>query len=327
MRIVQRSVGIRGKVSTLFQLESSSIPRILSQDVRLVTSSQLTTRRSVSSTPYLGSYVAIDHSHAYESAMQGPHGKQLSLARLEGVGKDDPHFDPFTEEIDQLPADDDEKYGDANMVDAEYVEKDDNDHSIKDDDEDAVDAVFNPDGSRRRKKSVLATLRAGFPSGGQFAVFGLGGTQFKATIDDVLVVNRLKPVELYKIGSVHTISDVMLVGSSHLTLVGVPYVTGAQVDVMVEEITRDEKVIIFKKRRRKHSQRKNGFRRDVTLLRVLDIRMPDAYCGHKHVGRDIVDSLDKHFEMLSSSHRQDMNQQIVSMDRHEQTKLQSDSAM
>jgi large subunit ribosomal protein L21 len=138
----------------------------------------------------------------------------------------------------------------------------------------------------------LATLRAGFPAGGLLSIIELGGAQHKVTTDDLIVVNRLKPVETWKIGSVHTMTDVMLVGSSHLTLVGIPFVAGAEVDLMVEEITQNAKVIIFKKRRRKHSERKNGFRRDVTLLRVLDIRMPAEYKDHQHVGREIVDELE-----------------------------------
>ena len=39
----------------------------------------------------------------------------------------------------------------------------------------------------------------------------------------------------------------------------------------MEEITKDKKVIIFKRRRRKGSKSKNGFRRDVTILRIKDI--------------------------------------------------------
>mmetsp|Transcript_16756 Transcript_16756/g.37675 ORF Transcript_16756/g.37675 Transcript_16756/m.37675 type:complete len:88 (+) Transcript_16756:944-1207(+) len=46
--------------------------------------------------------------------------------------------------------------------------------------------------------------------------------------------------------------------------------------VRVEEITRDAKVIAFKRRRRKHSKRKKGFRREVTILRVLQIISPDS---------------------------------------------------
>jgi large subunit ribosomal protein L21 len=226
--------------------------------------------------------------------MQGSHGQQLALARLEGAGKDDAPFNPFLEEelaalyaagdddvVDYDDDDDTDEYGD-DVVEAEYVD---------DDDEDAV-GPYNKDGSVRRPKSVLATLRAGFPAGGLLSIIELGGAQHKVTTDDLIVVNRLKPVETWKIGSVHTMTDVMLVGSSHLTLVGIPFVAGAEVDLMVEEITQNAKVIIFKKRRRKHSERKNGFRRDVTLLRVLDIRMPAEYKDHQHVGREIVDELE-----------------------------------
>ena len=115
----------------------------------------------------------------------------------------------------------------------------------------------------------------------------MAGSQFKVTTDDVLIVNLLKPVTKYKVGSIHTLTDddVLLVGSSHYTLVGMPHVKGAQVDVLVEEITKDAKVIVFKKRRRKHSKRKRGHRRDVTMLRILDIRPPEAYMDEYHVPR------------------------------------------
>lgn len=201
------------------------------------------------------SYAAVDHSQAYEKAMQGGHGQQLALAALEGFGKDEPDFDPFIEE---------------EM--AEEAGKEEEDSDYYDDDEDI--GAFNSDGSLRRAPSELATLRAGAPAGGMVAVLELAGTQYKVTTDDLLIVNKLKPVDKFQIGSVHSLDSVLLLSTSHYTLVGLPKVEGAVVDVMVEEITKDAKVIIFKKRRRKHSQRKNGFRREVTMLRVLDIRPP-----------------------------------------------------
>lgn len=254
-------------------------------------------------------------------AMQGRHGQQLALARLEGVGKDDPPFDPFLadEGLDEYDDDDQIDEYDEDTVEAEIVDNrtkedyagggyeadDDTDDDLFDEDDDDVAAnnpsPYRPDGSVRRTKAVMATLRAGYPSGGLFAVVELGGIQHKVTTDDLLVVNRLQPVDVYKIGSVHTLTDVMLVGSSHMTMVGVPFVTGVEVDVMVEEITQDAKVIVFKKRRRKHSQRKNGFRRDLTLLRVLDIRLPEAYKEHRHVERDSVDALADVAPLVSSS--------------------------
>ena len=50
----------------------------------------------------------------------------------------------------------------------------------------------------------------------------------------------------------------------------------------MEENTRDARVLVFKKRKRKHSRRLNGFRRDVTLLRVMDIRLPDQYANAEY---------------------------------------------
>ena len=72
----------------------------------------------------------------------------------------------------------------------------------------------------------------------------------------------------------------MLVGIPERTLVGMPFVRdGVEVDVMVEKNTRDKKVIAFKKRRRKR-----GFWRDVTILIVLDIRIPGGE-GNDHEKR------------------------------------------
>mmetsp|Transcript_14441 Transcript_14441/g.33592 ORF Transcript_14441/g.33592 Transcript_14441/m.33592 type:complete len:357 (-) Transcript_14441:96-1166(-) len=262
-------------------------------------------------------FAVVDHSKAYESSMQGRHGQQLSLARLEGIGKDDVPFDPFQEEyqrmldddsiIEQTNAtiddDDDDKDDSSSSDDYDSDDYDSDDYDSDSDDE--YDAgTYNRDGSIRRKKSTLVTLKAGYPAGGVFAVLELAGSQHKVTTDDLLVVNKLKPVESFKIGSVHTLNDVLLVGSSHLTLVGMPYVNGAEVDVMVEEITQDQKVIIFKKRRRKHSQRKNGYRRDLTLLRVLNIRFPHDYEKHDHLGRESVDDLDA---QISNTSRYDVD--------------------
>jgi len=255
-------------------------------------------------------FAAVDHAKAYEAALAGLHGKQLELAQMEGHGKDDPPFDPFAmdEEIDSLLdqaiqkaaaiGDDDlasdgveesttvAQTGEVLPEDVVHDEDDkafevtDEVDDIEDDEEKhGLPFMYNNDGSLRRKKSQLATLRAGYPGGGLFAILAMAGSQYKVTTDDVLIVNLLKPVTKFKVGSIHTLTDedVLLLGSSHYTLVGMPYVKGAEVDVLVEEITKDAKVIIYKKRRRKNSKRKNGFRRDVTMLRILDIRAPEAY--------------------------------------------------
>jgi large subunit ribosomal protein L21 len=61
------------------------------------------------------------------------------------------------------------------------------------------------------------------------------------------------------------------VGTPEMTRVGRPWVEGAKVRFEVEEQTKDAKVIVFKKKRRKGYKRKQGFRREITVLRVLGI--------------------------------------------------------
>mmetsp|Transcript_36171 Transcript_36171/g.48952 ORF Transcript_36171/g.48952 Transcript_36171/m.48952 type:complete len:181 (-) Transcript_36171:182-724(-) len=102
----------------------------------------------------------------------------------------------------------------------------------------------------------------------KFAVIRLSGTQYKVTLDDVVVTNRINGCE---VADVLKIDDVLLVGSRDSTVIGRPVIPHAQVRLAVEEHTKDKKVIVFKKRRRKNSQRKNGFRRSVTILRVIGI--------------------------------------------------------
>ena len=234
-------------------------------------------------------YVSVDHSVAYQEAMASTHGIQLKLALEEGVGKDDAPFDPFSQFLDEMGTtveafdDDDESDGDEEDIEeADYdtiEDHEEDDSNIDEDDYDEEDdsgPIYTTTGALYRPKSEQMALRAGYPAGGKFAVIHLAGFQHKVTVDDLLVVNKLKPVSLWSVGSTHTIKneDILLMANQDKTLVGLPGVQGGEVDVMVEEITRDKTMVIFKKRRRKHSRRRNGFRRQVTFLRVLDVRMP-----------------------------------------------------
>lgn len=83
-----------------------------------------------------------------------------------------------------------------------------------------------------------------------------------------MVADKIEGID---IGQILEAEKVLLVGSRSATLVGSPTVPGATVRLQVEEITKDKKVIIFKSRRRKNSRSKNGFRREVTILRIKDI--------------------------------------------------------
>ncbi|CAM9267819.1 unnamed protein product [Ectocarpus sp. 12 AP-2014] len=100
-----------------------------------------------------------------------------------------------------------------------------------------------------------------------FAVIRLGNTQHKVTKGDVIVAEKL----VGDIGTTLESADVLLVGRRESTVVGRPTVPGATVKLFVEEQTRDKKLIVFKKRRRKGSKTTQGHRREVTLLRVVEI--------------------------------------------------------
>ena len=99
-----------------------------------------------------------------------------------------------------------------------------------------------------------------------FAVFKTGGKQYRVAADDVLKVARVKgePGEIVEFG------EVLVVGGDNVTL-GAPTVSGATVAAEVLDHARGPKIIAFKKRRRKNSRRKRGYREEFTLLRITEI--------------------------------------------------------
>ncbi len=100
-----------------------------------------------------------------------------------------------------------------------------------------------------------------------FAVIRTGGKQYRVMPNDVLKIEKL-PGDA---GETITFSDVLAVGSDAGTTIGAPLVPGATVTATVIAQDRLDKIIIFKKRRRQNSRRKNGHRQHVTVLRVAGI--------------------------------------------------------
>src|SRR5271154_5767842 len=100
-----------------------------------------------------------------------------------------------------------------------------------------------------------------------FAVIRTGGKQYRVTPDAVLKVEKLDGEP----GATITFTDVLAVGSDAGVTIGAPIVAGATVPATVIAQDRLDKVIIFKKRRRQNSRRKNGHRQCVTVLRVSSI--------------------------------------------------------
>jgi large subunit ribosomal protein L21 len=99
-----------------------------------------------------------------------------------------------------------------------------------------------------------------------FAVIKTGGKQYRVAAGDKLKIEKIEGEP----GKIVQIGDVLLVGGDSVTL-GVPTISGASVAAEVLEQSRGPKVIAFKKRRRKNSRRKRGYRHDFTVIRITEI--------------------------------------------------------
>jgi ribosomal protein L21 len=107
----------------------------------------------------------------------------------------------------------------------------------------------------------------------RFAVVCVAGTQFKVVPGDHLIVNKLDAA----VGTEYVFDKVLLVGSKDRTFIGRPTVDSATVTAFVEEQTKDAKLMVLKRRTKKSSSRTNkGFRREVTFLRIRQIKFDEA---------------------------------------------------
>ena len=100
-----------------------------------------------------------------------------------------------------------------------------------------------------------------------FAVVNIAGQQFKVVEKEKYYVPRLKAEPNTEV----TFDNVLLLGDDKSTKVGSPTVSGAKVQAKVLEHLKDEKVIVFKKKRRISYRRKNGHRQLLTRIEVTSI--------------------------------------------------------
>jgi large subunit ribosomal protein L21 len=103
-----------------------------------------------------------------------------------------------------------------------------------------------------------------------FAVIKTGGRQYRVVPDDVLEIGKIAG----DVGTIVQLGEVLLVGGEQPVL-GAPTVAGATVAAEVLQHKRGPKVISFKKRRRKNSRRKRGYRDEITVLRITEILTND----------------------------------------------------
>jgi large subunit ribosomal protein L21 len=97
-----------------------------------------------------------------------------------------------------------------------------------------------------------------------YAVIGTGGKQYRVSEGDLLHVELLDG----KPGDPVTFEDVLLIGGEKGVQVGSPRVAGAMVRGTVLDQVRAPKVLVFKKKRRKHYKRTRGHRQALTAVRI-----------------------------------------------------------
>lgn len=100
-----------------------------------------------------------------------------------------------------------------------------------------------------------------------FAIIKTGGKQYKVTANEIIKVEKLAGAS----GDAIEFTDILMMGQGDSVKVGAPFVTSARVCGTIVDQIRDDKVIIFKKKRRHNYRRKNGHRQYLSVVRITDI--------------------------------------------------------
>ena len=100
-----------------------------------------------------------------------------------------------------------------------------------------------------------------------FAVIKTGGKQYKVSANDTIRVEKLDD----EAGKKFEFKEVLLTTDNTTTEIGSPIIDGAYVEAELLKQARNDKVIIFKKRRRQNSRRKRGHRQHVSIVKILKI--------------------------------------------------------
>ena len=101
-----------------------------------------------------------------------------------------------------------------------------------------------------------------------FAVIQTGGKQYKVKASDILKIEKLKNS---KPESKVEFNEVLAYGDDKTLEIGSPLVKGAKVEAELMENSKNRTILIFKKRRRQNSRRKNGHRQQYSLIKIKKI--------------------------------------------------------
>ncbi|QQT24813.1 50S ribosomal protein L21 [Sphingobacterium spiritivorum] len=102
-----------------------------------------------------------------------------------------------------------------------------------------------------------------------YAIVNIAGQQFKVVKDQYLFVHRLQGDE----GASIEFDNVLLAENEGKFSIGTPSVEGAKISAKILSHLKGEKVIVFKKKRRKGYKKKNGHRQQFTKILITDITL------------------------------------------------------
>ena len=106
-----------------------------------------------------------------------------------------------------------------------------------------------------------------------YAVIKTGGKQYKVKSGEILKIEKLQDS---KTGSKIEFKEILAYGDDKSIEVGAPNVEGAKVEADLIKSGKDRTILIFKKRRRHNSRRKNGHRQEYTMIRINKIFSKDG---------------------------------------------------
>ena len=106
-----------------------------------------------------------------------------------------------------------------------------------------------------------------------FAVIQTGGKQYKVKASDILKIEKIKNS---KPESKIEFNEVLAYGDDKNLEVGSPLVKGAKVEAELVKNSKNRTILIFKKRRRQNSRRKNGHRQQYSLIKIKKIFAKDG---------------------------------------------------
>jgi len=105
-----------------------------------------------------------------------------------------------------------------------------------------------------------------------FAIIETGGKQYKVSASKILEIEKLDA----KVGDTVKFKNVLLLNDDKTTEVGSPSISGATVEAKLLDNVKDRTVLIFHKRRRKHSRKKNGHRQRHSKIQITKILSKDG---------------------------------------------------